>query len=133
MRLVAELGSRDMQAGVALMGEQTGRQREATAGGRLRLSDTASAAVCPHVLPGAVRYSQMPGMAAPLNRAAPPLPPLPQVLYVSFCLQYAQLRSANNAVKAFALQQVRGGGRAGYKACWAAGRPRLVEICHAHS
>lgn len=35
-----------------------------------------------------------------------PAPPAAQALYVSFCLQYGQLRSANNAVKTFGLQQV---------------------------
>lgn len=38
-----------------------------------------------------------------------PAPPAAQALYVSFCLQYGQLRSANNAVKTFGLQQVSGG------------------------
>lgn len=37
----------------------------------------------------------------------PPGPPPLQELYVSLCLQYDQLRSANAAVKAFGLREVR--------------------------
>ena len=98
LRLVGELGARDMQV--------MGGARCAAGPWREQCVRRAVARDAGHC--AAERRWPAPAALRPRLPITDPSPPFAvQELYVQYCLQYGQLRSANNAVKQFGLQQAR--------------------------